>query len=535
MGVATVFLKAVASPLAAAVVVALLVSACDVDAVVALPAVGAGPPSWASGGYATRQLGSNSRLSGRGEERSVELPLDHFSNDRGSTPAGNVTVRYWVDTTHFKPGGPAILSMGGEGRASGVAGGWVEELARSLGAAQVALEHRFYGDSMPTSCGTDSSCRLGLQHLPYLTVQQALADAAAVLRLVDSSLSSSPQLLSRHSDKGNGADLPWIAVGGSYSGALSAWFRQTYPLLVVGALSSSGVVDAILDYTDFDSAIGVAVGGRCGSTLRRLVAYADDLLAGSPAEARLARTAMMAPEGLADNDYRYMMADSFSMAVQYGHKTQLCTSMQEYEERSDHDLLVGFSNFTAWLWGENYAAGCFYDTDCLTGDPSRWEENGRAWRWQKCYEMAFLQRAPSAMASGSTPASMRSPHLTLGSLLQQCDDIFGQGTSARLVKSNKALQALHGRAHPNGTSNIFFSNFSDDPWHPASVMPLEAASDTLPRCYAVCDDCGHCMDLHQPQPSDPPPLNVCRSSATTAISSWLTQHAAAMSGTRSWA
>lgn len=48
---------------------------------------------------------------------------------------------------------------------------------------------------------------------------------------------------------------PWISVGGSYPGALSAWFRYKYPHLVIGAIASSAVVEAIEDFTDFDEQI----------------------------------------------------------------------------------------------------------------------------------------------------------------------------------------------------------------------------------------------------------------------------------------
>ena len=33
-----------------------------------------------------------------------------------------------------------------------------------------------------------------------------------------------------------------LVIGGSYPGALSAWFRESYPHLTIGAWSSSGVV-----------------------------------------------------------------------------------------------------------------------------------------------------------------------------------------------------------------------------------------------------------------------------------------------------
>ena len=43
-----------------------------------------------------------------------------------------------------------------------------------------------------------------------------------------------------------------LVVGGSYPGALSAWFRERYPHLAVGSWSSSGVVQPIVDFWQFD-------------------------------------------------------------------------------------------------------------------------------------------------------------------------------------------------------------------------------------------------------------------------------------------
>lgn len=46
--------------------------------------------------------------------------------------------------------------------------------------------------------------------------------------------------------------MDWITVGGSYPGALSAWFKHVYPDHAIGAWSSSGVIEATLDFNHMD-------------------------------------------------------------------------------------------------------------------------------------------------------------------------------------------------------------------------------------------------------------------------------------------
>ena len=81
----------------------------------------------------------------------------------------------------------------------------------------MVLEHRFYGDSQPFE---DWS----LDSLKYLSSEQGLADLAYFIGEM------------------NPNDVEVVVVGGSYPGALSAWFRARYPHLTIASWASSAVV-----------------------------------------------------------------------------------------------------------------------------------------------------------------------------------------------------------------------------------------------------------------------------------------------------
>ena len=73
----------------------------------------------------------------------------------------------------------------------------------------------------------------------------------------------------------------WVVIGGSYPGALSAWFRSLYPDQVYISWSSSGVINAIQDFSDFDSDIYQATvksGDWCPSAISSATEYVDHVL-----------------------------------------------------------------------------------------------------------------------------------------------------------------------------------------------------------------------------------------------------------------
>jgi hypothetical protein len=123
--------------------------------------------------------------------------------------------------------------------------------------------------------------------------------------------------------------------------------------------------------------------------------------------------------------------------------------------------------------------------------------------------MAFLQTAPAVGA-------LRSHRLDLSHLLAQCEQIFGPG----ITPNTTATNLRYGGDHPTYT-NVFFADFSDDPWQRASMR--EGDGSTLEYYLAQCDGCGHCMDLHAPQVDDPPQLQECRHREVAALSRWFNE------------
>jgi len=74
------------------------------------------------------------------------------------------------------------------------------------------LEHRFYGQSVPKN-------DLSTDNLRFLSVEQALADLNRFSEEYKKTLTTKKN--------------PWIAVGGSYPGALSAWYRSVFVKLSI--------------------------------------------------------------------------------------------------------------------------------------------------------------------------------------------------------------------------------------------------------------------------------------------------------------
>ncbi|OIW30699.1 peptidase S28 [Coniochaeta ligniaria NRRL 30616] len=204
-------------------------------------------------------------------EHNISVPIDHFHNDSSYEPHsdGFFNLRYWFDASHYKPGGPVIVlqsgETSGEDRLPYLQKGIVAQLSQATNGLGVILEHRYYGTSFPVP-------DLSTENLRFLTTDQALADQVYFAKNI---VFEGLEHLNLTSHKN-----AYIAYGGSYAGAFVAILRKQYPDVYWGAISSSGVTEAIYDYWRYYDAARIYAPHDCVTATQKLTHVVDNILIG---------------------------------------------------------------------------------------------------------------------------------------------------------------------------------------------------------------------------------------------------------------
>ena len=350
------------------------------------------------------------------------------------------------------------------------------------GAHLVALEHRFYGDSIPTDLTTEE--------LVHLNSEQALSDIAGFIRQYNQF----------------NPERQVIVVGGSYPGALSAWFRERYPHLADASWASSGVVYPIQDFWKFDEQIYTSTrysGDECPALIQNITAEMDKaLLAGGQVRNDTIH-AMGAYAGMENFDFSFFFADIFVESVQYGNRTDLCDLMNQTANLTFSDKLPYLRNFSERI-NVGPSDYCRHNLQ----NPNTTSVAGRSWTYQYCTEFGFFQ-----VPSQEHPMRSRQ-FLNESSWSEYCNDIFGTD-----LKVNRTIGEYAFR-HTAG-SNTIFTNGWEDPWQWATELNPNARINQQ-GSLANCTDCGHCGDLYTPLESDPWELNAERNSVLAFLDPILT-------------
>ena len=115
--------------------------------------------------------------------------------------------------------------------------------------------------------------------------------------------------------------------------------------------------------------------------------------------------------------------------------------------------------------------------------------------------------------------SLRDESVNLQYHLSQCESIFGM---KNMFPSSVQMNKQFGGQFPSQAHNVFYSDFSDDPWQRASVSFPPAVDQ--PYALATCDNCGHCLDFHTATEKDPLPLQQLRQEFEHYLALWLGEY-----------
>lgn len=364
--------------------------------------------------------------------------------------------RYWYLKTQPETA-PVLLYVCGEGECGEFAiRGILANHAASLGANMVALEHRYYGASQPFS-------DLTTEHLKYLTVDYALKDIIHFQAYAQANL---------------GLKGKWVAVGGSYPGALAAFLRSKYPNHFVGALASSAPVIADNDFSEYDRHVGQQAGPACVQAIQSVVAIADKAVQDPTSFADI-KTKFNATPLQNPDDFLYLLADTAAAAVQYGMREEFCD-------------LVTTSGLDGYAKGSEMVAGLFGNLVELSAQAAESTELAagsigmRQWFYQSCTEFGYWQNV--------TPeANFQTRSLRINENYHRgvCKRLFNLDQFADVVKTNTTYY----EPILTSASDILFTNGSEDPWMNLSITDANLNNTNVNLTSYLINGAAHCDDL----------------------------------------
>ncbi|KAM9439610.1 thymus-specific serine protease [Clarias gariepinus] len=416
-------------------------------------------------------------------EGQIHQKLDHFNSRNTDT----LLQKYIVNEAYWKKtDGPVFLYISGEGALSkfSLLAGHHVDIAKKHGALLVALEHRFYGSSINPG-------GLELLNLQHLSSQQALADLAAFHSFISQKYALTDKNI-------------WISFGGSYAGALSAWFRGKFPHLVYGAVASSAPVQAKLDFSAYN---------KCLNSVREAFVDLKAALLGDN-EMKVVKDFGCCDVPKSPEDWTELVqsvADIFMGSVQYNEEgvmptiAQICDIMTNQSQEEAYDRLM----YRA-MSKERCLDISHQHTMLNLNESTRGSFGYRQWYYQTCTEFGFYQTCDDA----SCPFVRT---VTLKDHTQLCLQLFAIPEDT--LPMNIAFTNQYYGGHQAKTQRVLYINGDIDPWMELSIVHNGTGVDE--GRAIVIHGAAHCADMNPAHSRDKPSLRQARKEIERHVVMWL--------------
>ncbi|KAJ8495909.1 hypothetical protein ONZ45_g12654 [Pleurotus djamor] len=340
-------------------------------------------------------------------------------------------------------------------------------------------------------------------------------------------------------DKVGPGKAPWIMIGGSYPGALTAYAMVAKPDLFFAGYSSSGVVETIEDYWKYFEPLRNHMPRNCSADVQAVIAHIDEVFVGDNTTAIEEIKDMFGMSEVKHlNDVtgalRNNLWDWQALQVTSGPNAaffRFCDALEVKDGVSAPESGWGLEHaLSAWgaYWKNSYLRSMCGSqnaeiSDCLTTyDPnSPWWTNTeidytwRSWWWIVCNEVGYFQNAPPV----GRPAIV-SRLVTVEDDYRQCHFMFPKHfpEPPEFIDVEKINTAYGG--WDVKLDRIFFVNGERDPWLDATMSATGLEVESTELQPIALSEGFHCSDLSARSAINPS-IAAVQKQALASMKTWL--------------
>ncbi|CAD5214267.1 unnamed protein product [Bursaphelenchus xylophilus] len=332
-----------------------------------------------------------------------------------------------------------------------------DDLHKEFDANIYEIEHRYYHQSYPVQYPVTKD------DFKYMSTQQALEDYRHFILEMNKKLDTQAP--------------KWLILGGSYAGMLTIWFRQRFPELSIGAISSAGPVNVVLNFTGYMQLAQHGYEKRnpeCAKHLKAAFAELKSLLNDVKSERLFELYPNLTHYDLNNKRERHLFAYEIVMDA-YG------------QIQIDVDGICKFFNVSTPNPLEELASRFIGLADPI--EDKAWG----SWMWQVCNELGLFY---SPDFEGSYVSGIYDVKVVFQQL---CSSHFGPEFTYEQIGANvRKTREYYEQDQPYNGTNIVVTNAEYDPF---SVLGLTSALDESVSFITIRNG-SHCFDFRRGSLSD---------------------------------
>jgi hypothetical protein len=386
-----------------------------------------------------------------------EWTIEQTINRADILQSAKYKQHFFLDRKYAKTNAsPIILEICGEWFCNGRISKATTVAAKENGALIVTAEHRYYGKSQPFTSQTT-------ENLKFLTTDFALEDLAELIQ----SLRKEMQLSG-----------PWITIGCSYAGSLSAYMRAFYPDLINGSVAVSGPVEARAVWPGFDAHVAKVLGPECAAKAKaNLWEMEARILQSSDAEFAQLRLDLGVEKTKTRGALVEVLSDVIRGTIQQNSYEEFCAEIKAeditpfFNYAKMNIINDGLDDFSIDAVGDELEG---------VNNP---ESGVRQWYYQTCTEYGYFQVHDPVNGIGAHTITedfyLKNGCATFGITKMPDTDKFNETHLKRVRESDK----------------ILFTNSAVDAWSRLSIRPDNSEGTKLQA--TISDTGAHCMAMYE--------------------------------------